>query len=76
MQGEFSQWSAVDKLHQIHVPTLVVHGIADISQEFVNRPYFQNIPKVKWVTLPNSSHTPMWEEPERYISLLNDFLKP
>lgn len=38
------------------------------------QPFFDKIPKVKWVTLENSSHLPMWEERERYIKVVENFL--
>lgn len=42
-------------------------------QDFVVRPFFDGIQKVKWVTLENSSHTPFFEEHERYMRLVEDF---
>jgi len=46
----------------------------DIAQDFVVKPFFDNIPKVKWVTLEASSHTPFYEEPGRYMKLVGEFL--
>lgn len=69
-----NNWTIVDRLHLIKVPTLVLHGRKDIAQEFVQVPFFQNISKVKWVTLENSSHMPHYEERERTIRLVADFL--
>jgi pimeloyl-ACP methyl ester carboxylesterase len=45
-----------------------------MSQDFVVKPFFDRIPKVKWVTLENSSHLPMWEERDRYIEIVRDFM--
>ncbi|KAI0659251.1 proline-specific peptidase [Cubamyces menziesii] len=69
-------WSIIDRLHLIQVPTFVINGRKDIAQDFVVAPFFERIQKVKWVTFENSSHTPYWEEPERYMQLVSDFLKP
>lgn len=68
-------WSIIDQLHTIRVPVFVINGVADMSQDSVNEPFFRYIPKVKWVRFENSSHTPMWEERERYMHLVNDFLE-
>lgn len=68
-------WSIIDQLHRIRVPTFVINGRADRSQDFVNEPFFRYIPKVKWVTFENSSHTPMWEERQKYMELVSDFLE-
>jgi pimeloyl-ACP methyl ester carboxylesterase len=37
-------------------------------------PYFFNIPKAKWITMDKTSHMPFWEERERYMKLVEDFL--
>ena len=57
------------------MPTLVVNGKADFAQDFASRPFFERIPKVKWLTLENSSHMPFWEEREHYNKLVEEFLK-
>ncbi|KAL7283433.1 hypothetical protein ACG7TL_002863 [Trametes sanguinea] len=68
-------WSIIDRLHLVRVPVFVMNGRKDISQDFVVAPFFEKIRKVKWVTLENSSHTPFWEERERYNQLVAEFLK-
>ncbi|KAK0215932.1 proline iminopeptidase [Armillaria nabsnona] len=72
--GELRTWSIVDRLDRVRVPTLVISGRADIAQDFVVEPFFRGIRQVKWVTMEKSSHTPMWEERERYMDLVNAFL--
>ncbi|OCH93657.1 proline iminopeptidase [Obba rivulosa] len=67
-------WSAVDRLRFVRVPTFVINGHDDISQDAVDTPFFQKIPEVKWVTFEQSSHMPFWEERERYMQLVSDFL--
>lgn len=68
-------WSIIDRLPLITVPTLVVNGKADFAQDFASRPFFDRIPKAKWWTLENSSHMPFWEERERFMRELRDFLE-
>ncbi|RPD66179.1 proline iminopeptidase [Lentinus tigrinus ALCF2SS1-7] len=68
-------WTVVDRLHLVRVPTFVINGRKDVSQDFVVAPFFERIPKVKWVTFEKSSHTPFWEERERFMQLVRDFLK-
>ncbi|KIJ44348.1 hypothetical protein M422DRAFT_168517 [Sphaerobolus stellatus SS14] len=70
-----NQWSSIDRLHLVRVPTFVINGRKDISQDFVVQPFFDKIPKVKWVTFENSSHMPFFEEPDKYFRLLSEFLK-
>ncbi|KAK7687140.1 hypothetical protein QCA50_009643 [Cerrena zonata] len=68
-------WSVIDRLHSVRVPTLVINGRLDISQDFVVKPFFDGIRRIKWITMENSSHTPFFEEPERYLKLVADFLR-
>ncbi|GJE94521.1 proline-specific peptidase [Phanerochaete sordida] len=72
---ELMPWTIVDRLHNIAVPTLVINGAKDIAQDFVVAPFFQNIPKAKWITFANSSHTPFWEERDLYMKRVGDFLE-
>ena len=37
-------------------------------------PFFEKIPKVRWVTLENSSHVGFFEERERYMESMGGFL--
>lgn len=70
MQG----WTVIDRLNQFRVPAFVINGRADQAQDFVVAPFFQHIPKAKWVTFEKSSHMPFWEERERYMQLVGEFL--
>ncbi|KAJ7454051.1 proline iminopeptidase [Mycena galericulata] len=72
--GALKGWSIVDRLDQVTVPCLVINGKWDISQDFVVKPFFDKINKVKWVTFEHSSHLPMWEERERYVQIVKDFM--
>lgn len=75
MIGPLKDWSVIGRLHKINVPTLVIHGEYDESTESVNVPFFKEIPKVKWVTVPNTSHTSWLEDPDRYFNILTAFLE-
>ncbi|KAJ3570789.1 hypothetical protein NP233_g4164 [Leucocoprinus birnbaumii] len=69
------EWSIIDRLHLVRAPTLVINGRKDIAQDFVVQPFFDKIQRVKWVTLENSSHTPFFEERDRYMDLVANFLQ-
>jgi pimeloyl-ACP methyl ester carboxylesterase len=64
----------VDQLHKIGVPSLIINGRYDPAQDFVVAPFFARIPRVKWVHFEESSHTPFWEERERYMEIVGDFI--
>ncbi|KAJ8091649.1 hypothetical protein AAF712_014020 [Marasmius tenuissimus] len=67
-------WSIIDRLYEITVPTLILNGAADISQDYVNQPFLDNIRNVTHFKFKNSSHTPMWEERELYMEVVRNFL--
>ncbi|KIJ44351.1 hypothetical protein M422DRAFT_168665, partial [Sphaerobolus stellatus SS14] len=60
--------------HSVKASSLVINGRYDLSQDFVVEPFFHKIPLSKWITFENSSHMPFWEEPERYMQIVGDFL--
>lgn len=68
-------WNIIKDLDKIKVPTLLLNGRKDIAQDFVVQPFFDRIPKVKWLTFENSSHTSMWEERERFMDVVERFLE-
>ncbi|KAH8805484.1 Alpha/Beta hydrolase protein [Xylogone sp. PMI_703] len=74
MVGPLKDYSIVGQLHKIQIPTLVINGEYDESADSVNIPFFNEIPKVRWVTIPNASHTSWLEDPDRYFALLANFL--
>ena len=55
LSSVLQNWSIIDRLHLVRVPTFITNGCKDISQDFVVLP-FNKIQKVKWVTFENSSH--------------------
>ena len=69
-----SNWTIIDRLKNIKVPTLVINGAHDIAQDFVIQPFLDNIPRVTHVKFEHSSHTPMWEERDLYMSVVTKFL--
>ena len=67
-------WSIVDRLPEIRNPTLIINGRFDIAQDDTVRPWVEGIPAARWETFDNSSHTPMWEEREKYMQVVGNFL--
>lgn len=75
MGGTVENISVIDKLPNIAVPTLLLNGEFDMALDLCVQPLFDCIPKVKWVKFAQSSNTPFFEERERYMTLLYDFIK-
>ncbi|MHA2008598.1 MAG: proline iminopeptidase-family hydrolase [Promethearchaeota archaeon] len=72
--GSLKDWSIVDRLHEIHVPTLLLSGRYDEATPTVIRTIKNGISGSEWVVFEKSSHTPHLEEPKKYFQVLSDFL--
>ncbi|KDQ23662.1 hypothetical protein PLEOSDRAFT_1094552 [Pleurotus ostreatus PC15] len=74
ISGFVKDWSLIPELHKITCPMLLISSPHDVMQPNTIIPWFQGVSKVKWVELQNSTHMPMFEEPERYFDVLVEFL--
>ncbi|KAI1737057.1 Alpha/Beta hydrolase protein [Xylaria scruposa] len=72
--GSFKDWEGWKEGHKIEAETLLLNGRYDEATDQCIKPWFNHIPKVKWVTLENSSHMAHFEERDRYIQLVGEFL--
>ncbi|KAL5492910.1 hypothetical protein ACEPAI_4358 [Sanghuangporus weigelae] len=73
--GNLRTWSVIKKLRDIRCETLIMNGADDEAQDECMQPFFDEIPKVKWVRFEKSSHMPFYEEKGRYLEILGYFLK-
>lgn len=64
----------MSQLHKIHVPTLLLNGTEDEAQDVAMRPFFENIDKVKWITMDNASHFAHVDRREEYMQHVLSFL--
>jgi proline-specific peptidase len=72
--GTLKDWSVVDRLEEIDVPTLILSGRYDESTPAINETIHSGIKGSEWVIFEKSSHMPHLEEPKKYIATLNDFI--
>lgn len=72
--GSFRDWEGWREAHKIEAETLLLNGRYDEATDQCIKPWFDHIPKVKWVTLENSSHMAHFEERDRFIQLVGEFL--
>lgn len=54
--GSMLGWTSIPGLPQITVPTLIYNGEYDTSHDIAQVPFFELIPRVRWVTFPNAGH--------------------
>jgi proline iminopeptidase len=73
--GNLSDWNRVDRLHEIRVPTLITVGRHDELTPACSEQIQQEIPHSELVVFEQGSHMTFWEEPERYLDVVDDFLQ-
>lgn len=72
--GSLKEWSVIDRLHLVQVPTLVVNGRYDEATDECVQPYGDRIPGARRHVFGNSSHMPHVEERELYMRVVGGFL--
>jgi L-proline amide hydrolase len=72
--GSIRNWSIIDRLDRIHVPTLLISGRYDEATPAVVQPFADRIADVRWEVFENSSHVPHIEETERVMAVVGEFL--
>jgi L-proline amide hydrolase len=72
--GTLRDWTIIDRLDRIAVPTLVVSGAHDEATEACVRPFVERIPDVRQYVFPDSSHMPHVEERGAFMELVAGFL--
>jgi proline iminopeptidase len=73
--GTIRDINIVPDLPKIRVPTLVTGGRYDEVTPAVAQQIQSGIPGSRRVTFENSSHTPFWEEREKFMSVVAAFLQ-
>lgn len=72
-----NDWTVIARLPKIDVPTLVYNGEYDTSHDIAQVPFFELIPRVRWLTFPNGGHMCHLEAGglrERILKVVGEFL--
>ncbi|MGZ4589770.1 MAG: proline iminopeptidase-family hydrolase [Actinomycetes bacterium] len=76
--GSIRDWSSLDRLDQIHVPTYVVSGEYDEATPSLQKPLVDGIRsagnEVEQLVMAGCSHLPMWEKPDVYRTVVERWL--
>jgi pimeloyl-ACP methyl ester carboxylesterase len=64
----------IPDLPNIKVPTLLLNGRQDEAQDVAMQPFFNNIDKVKWITLEQAAHFTHVDQRKRHMQAVSDFL--
>jgi proline-specific peptidase len=72
--GALKGWDVRDRLHEIDVPTLVIRGRYDMCTDKIAAT-LDGISDAREVVLEDSSHTPVLEETDAYLSAIGPFMR-
>jgi L-proline amide hydrolase len=73
--GSLRDWSIVERVHAITVPTLVLAGAHDEAMPSTWRPFLDAIPDVRAHVFAESSHMPHVEENAAFTAVVGGFLR-
>lgn len=74
--GAVLDWDVVDRLGEIHAPTLIVCGWYDEAVPELHRELADRIPDNEYVVFGNSSHLIIQEkEANAYLAVIRDFIR-
>ena len=74
MTGTLKNWSALDKLSAINIPVPLLNGRYDEAQDSCTSVFFTHLNKIKWVQFAESAHMAHFEERERFMQVVGEFL--
>jgi proline iminopeptidase len=75
IDGNLKSVEYLDKLSNIHVPTLVICGDHDESNPRLSRTMHEKIAGSKLVVVPQAGHMAFVDQPNLYIRSVSDFLR-
>jgi proline iminopeptidase len=75
VRGSLRDWDRTKQLGTIRIPALITVGRHDTVPVAVSRRIHHGIPGSKLVIFEKSGHMAWWEERDRYMSVVRDFLE-
>ena len=73
--GALRGWDVRDRLSEITVPTLVIRGRYDMCTERIAATLLAGLPDAREIVFEESSHMPVLEESDRYLGVVEAFLR-
>ncbi|ABC22980.1 proline iminopeptidase-family hydrolase [Rhodospirillum rubrum] len=72
--GTLRDWSVIDRLPRIDVPTFIYRGAFDEATQACIQPFIDHIGKAEWAVFPDSSHMPHVEVKDICLGAVAAFL--
>lgn len=73
--GKLKDWTILDRLHELDVPTLLLSGAHDEATPAIVGAIAERITHAEWILFENSSHTPHLEESVAFGAAVRGFLR-
>lgn len=73
LQAEILQLNLMERIDRVNIPIHFIMGKHDLTTPYEpTKKFFNKIeaPEKKWLMFENSAHSPMWEEPEKFMEVL------
>jgi len=67
-------WSVMDRIHMIHLPTLIVTVEKDYTPISAKETFVAKMPQARLVVVPNSLHATPVDNPEKFNEIVMSFL--
>jgi proline iminopeptidase len=75
VNGNLRDYDPTDRLGELVMPALFFCGRYDGARTATTADFASRVPRGEFVLFEESSHTPFFEEPERFDAVLRDFLR-
>ncbi len=72
--GPLREWDITDRLAEIDTPMLITSGAYECVTPAHVRAALSQLPSAQWVLFEHSAHVSSYEEPERFTTVLQEFL--
>src|SRR5262245_21964039 len=72
--GTLRDWDIIDRLREIHTPTLIISGRHDEATPAISETIYHGIAGSEWLLFENSSHSAHLEEKDRFLDAVTQFL--
>jgi len=72
--GNLKDWDVTTRLNEIAVPTLITSGRYDEATPAQMQVIADGIAASRWVVFERSAHLALIEEPDRYLTVLGEFI--
>jgi proline iminopeptidase len=75
LTGNLKDYDRSDRAHELKLPTLFICGRYDVATPEETARYHALVPGSEMVVLEQSSHSPFFEESERFLQAVRDFVQ-